>query len=550
MTALLKHPYLKTFLIVLGGWLLLYMLPYENAGGNDPKSLAQISLYRIINGGPNGDWQHCLVIPLLIGFLLWRYKERYQNLTLQTSWWGAGFLAFSLFIYWLGTQINLYYLGYVAMHGIAMSLVLWLGGWRTFWQVSFFSILGFFFWPWYFIGREIGLPLRLLVTEMAEPTLNILGLATLKQGTGLLSAPTDAFAMGERFSIDIAAACSGLRSLMSLLLMSLVVGYTSNRSPWSRIFLFLCAFPLAVLGNVVRILILVYGSLWFGSDFAIGKSKHDPSSFHIGSGLVIFVFVFLGLMALSKLFKKYIDKEPTPSSNNHSKSSQTTLSTWLVPCLAIAITILVKELTPPLKTQEAITVSMELPATVGSYRSEKVAPAPAELIGLPEDTQFAKRTYFPNWGNSFYDRINMGIVLSGKDRRSLHPPNECLIAQGWQIVSEETQMIELSLNQQLPIRILSLNKLVPSSQNTDELMPLSAYYIYWWTGNQKVSANYNQMIKNHFSTMLSQRVYSRWAYPHLLGFQHPYESKEEALGRLTRFLQLCAHDFQLSAQPF
>lgn len=541
--------------MAIGGWLLLYILPYESAGGAETKSLAQISLDRMINGGPNGDWQHCLAIPFIILFLLWRYKERYQNLTFTTSWWGAGFLLFSLFLYWLGAQINLYYLGYVAMHGIAMSLLLWLGGWRTFWQLSFFSILGFFFWPWYFIGREIGLPLRLLVTEIAEPTLNFLGLDTIKQGTGLLSAPTANLAMGERFSIDIAAACSGLRSLMSLLLMSLIVGYTSNRSPWSRILLFLSAFPLAVLGNVIRILLLVYGSIWFGSEFAIGKSEHDPSAFHIGSGLVIFVFVFFGLMTFSKMLKKYLEKNPvsersTQKTVPHSKTQKAALITWLLPCSAIILTLVIKQLTPPLEVGSQITVRMDLPANVGSYRSEKVAPNPAELIGLPEDTQFAKRTYFPSWGNSFYDRINMGIVLSGQDRRSLHPPNECLIAQGWKITKEETRVIQLSLEQDLPIRILSLSKLIPKSQGSDELSTLNAYYIYWWTGNDKVSANYNQMVKDHFSTMITQRVYSRWAYPHLLGFQHPYEQGEDTVNRLTRFLQLCAHEFQLAAEPF
>ncbi len=555
MSTLLKHPHLKTILIFVGAWLFLYLIPYETAGGAESKSLAKISLDRIINGGPNGNWQHCLAIPFIIGFLLWRYQSRYKKLVFNTSWWGAGFLIFSLFLYWLGSQINLYYLGYVAMHGIAMSFVLWLGGWRTFWQLSFFSILGFFFWPWYFIGREIGLPLRLLVTQMAEPTLNLLGLDTLKQGTGLLSAPTATLAMGEKFSIDVAAACSGLRSLMSLLLMSLIVGYTANRSPWSRALLFLSAFPLAVLGNVIRILILVYGSIWFGSDFAIGKSEHDPSAFHIGSGLVIFVFVFIGLMALSKVFQKYIDKPEEAENLTQNETAKPTaykskIINWLLPCIAIILTIIIKLLTPDLQVKPDISVRMELPTKVGSYNSEKVSPTPAELIGLPEDTQFVKRSYFPSWGNSFYDKINMGIVLSGQDRRSLHPPNECLIAQGWKIISEETRVIELSLEQKLPIRILSLSKVMAKSKDSGELTTLNAYYIYWWTGNNKVSADYNQMVKNHFSTMIRERVYSRWAYPNLLGFQHPYEKREETLTRLTRFLQLCAHDFQLSAEPF
>ncbi|MEZ5300560.1 MAG: archaeosortase/exosortase family protein [Verrucomicrobiales bacterium] len=65
-------------------------------------------------------------------------------------------------------------------------------------------------------------------------------------------------------------ACAGLRSLFALMMVSALYGYYMLKKPWQRAALFLCAMPLAVLGNFARILLLVYGTIWWGSDFAIG----------------------------------------------------------------------------------------------------------------------------------------------------------------------------------------------------------------------------------------------------------------------------------------
>jgi exosortase/archaeosortase family protein len=116
-----------------------------------------------------------------------------------------------------------------------------------------------------------------------------MGVPCLQSGTGLLS-PGDTLhnvPVGARFQIDIADPCSGIRSLFALLMFSALFGYLFVPRLWQQWLVFLSAFPLAILGNLVRVILLVLGSIWFGSAFAIGTND-QPSAFHEGCGFAVY----------------------------------------------------------------------------------------------------------------------------------------------------------------------------------------------------------------------------------------------------------------------
>lgn len=172
--------------------------------------------------------------------------------------------------------------------------------------------------PWAFFGREtakallfpagfllfclplatfldvITVHLRLFGTGMAYAILKGVGAAVTRTGTMLAAADGS-------FAIDIAAPCSGLRSIFAL--MALTAGYAYfNQPTWARrALLFASAVPLAVLGNVMRILTICLVGTYASGDFATGF-------YHDYSGYVVFLVAIVLMVALGELITRVMGK--------------------------------------------------------------------------------------------------------------------------------------------------------------------------------------------------------------------------------------------------
>ena len=94
-----------------------------------------------------------------------------------------------------------------------------------------------------------------------------------------------------------------MRSLFALLMFSALFGYLFLPRLWQQWVIFLSAFPLAILGNLVRVILLVLGSIWFGSDFAIGKDD-NPSWYHEGAGYLIYAVALGSEYGLASLLTR------------------------------------------------------------------------------------------------------------------------------------------------------------------------------------------------------------------------------------------------------
>ena len=108
---------------------------------------------------------------------------------------------------------------------------------------------------------------------------------------------------GDRFSLGIAVACSGLRSLFALGMVSLLYGYISLKKGWHRLILAASAVPFAIFGNFVRMLLLYYGTVWVSKDFAIGTDDH-PSAFHTGAGIAVFIVALICMLVLVEVLNR------------------------------------------------------------------------------------------------------------------------------------------------------------------------------------------------------------------------------------------------------
>ena len=226
------------------------------------------------------DMSYGWYVPVFSLYVVWCERRRIMESVGDPSAWGLLLIvpfAFAGFLGARGTQVRLEILGFV---GMLIGLVWTMFGARTMKAVLFPALFLLFCLPLHTYLDLVTIHVRLLAVSIAEAVLQGCGAEIVREGT-MLASPTGAF------SIDVAEPCSGMRSLFAM--MALTAGYAYFTQPtWLRRgLLFALAIPIAVLGNVSRILSIVAIAATCSSGFATGF-------YHDYSGYVVFlVAVFL-----------------------------------------------------------------------------------------------------------------------------------------------------------------------------------------------------------------------------------------------------------------
>jgi exosortase len=277
---------------------LLFLIPYTSGYGNTKVPLG-IMLWNICMNGQNTrttlDFSYCLFVPFIVGYLVFTLREEIAREDIRGSNAAMGLIGFGLLLYWFGLRAEMQVVGYAAMQLLLAGVILWLWGWAVFKRLLFPWAFFIFFWPVPFLDSTVAFPLRMIMSHLAYGILNFIDVPTVQNGTALLSAadPLSGLKMGERFRIDIADPCSGIRSLLALMMISALYAYLVLPKLWQQWLVFLSSVPLTIVGNLARVLILIAGSILFGSSFAIG-TEDTPSTFHEGAGFMVYG-VALGL---------------------------------------------------------------------------------------------------------------------------------------------------------------------------------------------------------------------------------------------------------------
>jgi exosortase len=251
------------------------------------------------------DWHHGMMVPLIsIGLVLHQWKDL-KKLPLRPSRAGLAVLAASLALYWIGYKIDIQIVGFLSLQLMIGGGLLMLVGWPIFRALLFpFSFLIFAF-PFGFLDNLLAFPLRSLMCQLSQGFLNLVGVDTLRVGTALVSAPDYAkgLAQGQRFALDVATPCSGIRSLFALMMVSALYAHLTLRKGWQKWTLFLLSPGLAVAGNFGRMMMLTFGTMFLGSAVAIGTEEH-PTTFHMAAGFFVFVVALAGMAVLGRIFQR------------------------------------------------------------------------------------------------------------------------------------------------------------------------------------------------------------------------------------------------------
>ncbi len=284
---------------------LIVFMPYAAGYADHRRTLANW----LTTHWQDPTWQHGALAFPIAAFLVWRKRLELKKLSLKPSYLGLGVAVMALAVMWVGYRGNFYYLGFGGIHLLVAASVLWLGGWRYFWTVSFAWLILSFAWPYLFLEETVAFKLRFLMVTMASKILNTVGVPTLQDGTRLVSAAVEGHEQGARFSMNVDGPCSGLRSLFALMMVSALFGYFRQRSFWRRSLLFALSVPLAVTANMVRILVLTFATMAFGEQFALGNGEEYTSNFHLLTGVFVFIVSLGGLLVTEYALNRWVRRE-------------------------------------------------------------------------------------------------------------------------------------------------------------------------------------------------------------------------------------------------
>ncbi|MCC6819841.1 MAG: exosortase/archaeosortase family protein [Verrucomicrobia subdivision 3 bacterium] len=277
------------FFSLLAAWLALFhFLGNSTFGYVDTPSLLGWMYNAYSMSGLEGDDGQGLIIPFLVVGLFWWKRKELLALPLRGWWPGLLLVAAALILHILGYLVQQPRLSIVALFAGIYGLtgLAWGPRWL---RASFFPFFLFAFMvPLGSYAAKITFPLRILVSWIVEHLFDdVLGIGVLRVGTQLFNS------LGT-YQFEVAAACSGIRSLTSTLLAATAFGFIVFRSPWKRAAMIVSAVPLAVIGNALRLSLIVGAGEFFGQN--VGNIVHENTFF----SLLPYVPVFLGLMYISR----------------------------------------------------------------------------------------------------------------------------------------------------------------------------------------------------------------------------------------------------------
>lgn len=355
----------------------------------------------------------------------------------------------------------------------------------------------------------LGFYLRVGVIDVASAAARAIGLEVVRNGTQL-------FSPHGGYQYDVAAACSGVRSLMALAALSLLVGYLNFRAGWVRALLLVLSVPYTFLGNVVRIFAIIIAAQWLG--------QRAGAMVHAWFGFLVFVIV-LGLqLATVALLKKW-RLEAGDGRREESSGLPSPVSGFRPPAVAVAVVIAAALVAVAARKIDSWQASpevdvfltadgrdpMPLPAFLGAdWIGQDVPVSAVERATLPADTGFSRKNYV-----SLQDRtqqVFVSIVLSGRDRTSIHRPELCLVGQGWTIRGRFEHRFDYPGVRRaiIPATVLRVQREVAQPRGGRMVIP--SLVAYWFVGHERVVATHWARMGWGALDRLRHLQNHRWAY--------------------------------------
>jgi exosortase len=235
------------------------------------------------------NYSHGFLVPIIAGYFFWQRWPELKDRLVKPDGLGLAVIIFGLLqllAAWLGTE-------YFTMRS---SLIVLLAGMTLFWfgrevlkgMALPIGYLIFMVPIPYTIYDMLAFPLKLFVTKVSVGFLKLVGVVVMREGN-IIMFPTTTF--------EVADACSGIRSLISLLALAAAYSFLMKTSTPRRWIIIFSAIPIAVATNALRVIGTGILAQWWGAKAAEGF-------FHEFAGMAVFVLAMAMLAAFGEILRR------------------------------------------------------------------------------------------------------------------------------------------------------------------------------------------------------------------------------------------------------
>jgi exosortase len=243
----------------------------------------------IVDGNYSHGW---LIIPIA-AYFAWERRDKLAATPLRPSWFGLVVFAGGIFLLLAGLMGSEFFLSRVSLIITLAGIVLFLFGWAHFRILAFpLAFLVLMIPLPAIVFNRIAFPLQLLASQVGESAISAANIPVLREGNVLVLANT---------SLEVAEACSGIRSLVSLITLGLVFGYFADPRGWVRALIVASTIPVAIVSNAARVAGTGILAHYYGPSAAEGF-------FHEFSGWIVFVVAFVMILAIQRVILRLAPK--------------------------------------------------------------------------------------------------------------------------------------------------------------------------------------------------------------------------------------------------
>jgi exosortase D (VPLPA-CTERM-specific) len=395
------------------------------------------------------NFSHGFFVPLFALFVLWQDRKKLKSIASAPSWAGLPLVVLSLLVLVLGAFGAELFLSRVSLLMLLAGLIILFQGWTFFRAVLF---------PWAFlflmipiptiIFNHLTFPLQLLAAKLATIPLELVRVPVLLQGSVIGLADT---------SLDVVDACSGIRSLLTLITLAIMYGYLKETRNWVRVVLACSAVPIAVVANSFRVFCTGLLVQKWGPDKAGG-------TFHTLEGYLIFVVALVMLFAVHRVISLiWKSSAKVPRYLAHIEEQLGGKVRMKAEPLRFGITIVLMLSTAlGLRTRKEIIPNYDppssLPSQIDGWKGTDGVLDPDTLRVLGHG-EFLVRQYQNASQPQPWFNLYIAYFPTQKAGDTIHSPDHCLPGGGWIPISREVVWLTRPDGSSFPVNRYVVSKL-------------------------------------------------------------------------------------------
>jgi len=424
------------------------------------------------------DYSYGLLLPLVSGYIIYLKWPRLKRQNWQPSWWGLVIMTLGFLLYIFGELITDLYTSTLSFLVVVTGLVYLYGDWKLTHFLAFPLMLVFLMIPWPdFVTRQLTLPLQLLSTRLATGFLHTIGVAAVRQGNVIDLGVSQ---------LQVVAACSGLRYILSLGALGIIFCYFYQRRLWKALILLLALVPTAIVANALRV-----------AAMGLYPLLQQEGFWHTFSGWLIFVFSF-GVLGLLNWLLNYLQPESAEAASPRAIAASDPVNPGLSPSrtahslaalvLVLAAGPLAHSLAqaPPVPLAKSF---VDFPMQIGPWQGRHVPMDPEMVRATQCDAYLNADFQNPEHGN-----INLWIAYYESQKKaggSVHSPLSCFRGGGWIVLDSQT----VNLAPDYSVKYLLL----------DQGGTILVVYYWFIQGGRWVTNEYFNKLYTGFSSLVRRR---------------------------------------------